>query len=262
LQTDCDRLDSLPAVSAIIHLAATVSIPACQADPLGAEANNVGVTLSLLEWAKKRAAQGQKLRLLFASSAAVYGRLGEHGRPLQEDTLPSRFLSFYAAHKAASEQHCALYAEHFAVPTLCFRFFNVYGKGQDLNSPYSGVISRFMRFLEDGQPLRLEGGGRAIRDFVHLDDIVAGIEAALKLSAAELQGQAVNLASGHSISVRELAERMVQAYTRAHAKTASLQDAPARVGDVRESRADISLARQLLGFEPRVGLDEGLAGLI
>jgi UDP-glucose 4-epimerase len=263
LRREKEFIRLLSSVDSVFHLAATVSVPACQEDPVGAEENNVGVTLKLLEALREiKHTQKKTIPLFFASSASNYGARGDHGRPLQEEELPDRYLSFYGAQKAASEQHCSLYSEFHGVPTLCFRFFNVYGPGQDPTSPYSGVISRFLLFLKEGQELPLHGGGKAIRDFIHVTDIAAGIVRASHCSHDLLKGQAVNLATGSSISIRELAEEIVRAWEKVSGKRMGMRTEPERPGDVRESRADISRAKNLLDFQTRVSLAAGLDELV
>lgn len=261
--SDADWDAQLAGQDVVFHLAATVSIPACQKDPVASENNNVGVTLRLLEALRRqKERQGFCAKLFFASSAALYGARGDDGRRLLETDVPDRFLSFYAAQKFASEQLLHQYALAFQIPTLSFRFFNVYGPGQDPTSPYSGVLSRFVHFLNEGQPLVLQGGGQAIRDFIHVRDIAEALAQAVGFDAAQMQGQAVNLAAGQSVSVREVAAEVQKVVQGKHPKLwPGMTDAPAREGDVRVSTADIERARQLFNFQPRVSLAEGLAEL-
>ena len=240
--------DLLSGVSAVFHLAATVSIPACQEDPIASEENNVAVTLRLLDALRRQKTRsGECARFYFASSAAIYGARGDSGDALREEDVPDRFLSFYAAQKGASEQLAHQYAEHFAIPALSFRFFNVYGAGQDPVSPYSGVISRFLHFLAQGQPLVLQGGGKAVRDFIQVSDLVGAIVRALDVPVAQMKGQAVNLASGTSVSIREMAEAFERIVKAAGRPWPGFQEAPPRGGDVRFSRADLTRCRSLLG---------------
>jgi UDP-glucose 4-epimerase len=253
----------LEGLDAVFHLAATVSIPACQQDPVASEENNVGVTLRLLEAVRRRRqAAGRAPAVFFASSAAVYGSAGDSGEPLREGDVPDRFLSFYAAQKWAGEQLLHQYSAHFGVPALSFRFFNVYGLGQDPASPYSGVISRFLHFQAQGQPLLLEGGGTAVRDFIHVEDLAELMARALRLPLQQLNGRGMNLGTGQSHSIRELAEAFEQCVARAGRKFVGIQAAPPRPGDVRVSRADVSRAREWLGAWTCRGLAQGLGPMV
>ena len=176
--------------------------------------------------------------------------------------MPDRFLSFYAAQKFASEQLLHQYSLAYGLATLSFRFFNVYGQGQDPASPYSGVLSRFLHFIQEQQPLVLQGGGSAVRDFVHVSDLARALASAVDVSEEKLLGQAVNLASGRSVSIREVAqevEKIVRPQTPARWK--GYAEVPARTGDVRVSHADVNRARELLGFEAQTSLAQGLAQL-
>jgi UDP-glucose 4-epimerase len=249
---------------AVFHMAATVSIPACQEHPAASEENNVGVTLHLLEALRREKARvGVAPRLFFASSAAVYGARGDDGRKLKETDVPDRFLSFYAAQKFAAEQLLHQYHLAFGLPTLSFRFFNVFGPGQDPSSPYSGVLSRFLHFLRVGEPLVLQGGGAAVRDFIHVSDVVRGLLGVLELDGEKLRGQAINLATGRSVSVREVAREVEAILRRSNsARWNGTVEAPARAGDVRVSTANIDRAKELLGFSARVSLVDGLTHLL
>jgi UDP-glucose 4-epimerase len=246
--------------SAVFHLAAIVSVPLCQKDPLDSYSNNFAGTLSVLEAIRLQALnQGSEpIGMVFASTAALYGSQGDDGRAVKESDSAQLFSSFYAAQKYASEQAMDQYLKAFGVPSVPFRFFNVYGPGQDPTSPYSGVITIFAKFAKEGKPLPLNGGGTQTRDFIAVYDIVAGLVSALQLPKAEWNAQAINLGTGKSLTIRNLAEIIRDSSGRG----SELIDAPVREGDVLHSLADISRARQILGFAPQHELKKTLPELL
>ncbi|MCM2322902.1 MAG: GDP-mannose 4,6-dehydratase [Oligoflexia bacterium] len=251
--------EALRGVRAVYHFAAIVSVPLCQEQPHESFTTNLGGTSLVLETVRQeQLRQGRKIRVLFAGSSAVYGALGQPGIPLKEsDTLPPP-LSFYGAQKLGSEHLMALYHEVHGVPATCFRFFNVYGPGQDPKSPYSGVISIFTLRTRQGEPLQLHGGGTQTRDFISVHDLVRACAAALELPETACDGRPINLGTGKTTTVRELAELAV----RLQGSSSTISVTPPRSGDVRDSLADSSRARTLLGWEPRVSLEKGLGELL
>jgi UDP-glucose 4-epimerase len=252
-------LKLLQGVSAVYHLAATVSVPLCQKDPVESYSNNFTATLTVLEAIRKSTPPGAPLpRLIFASTAAVYGSVGDDMRALKESDAAMRFSSFYAAQKMASEQALDQYFKSHDLPSISFRFFNVFGPGQDPTSPYSGVITIFSRLAREGKPLLLNAGGSQTRDFVSVYDLTDALVGALSLPREALTAQAINLGSGVRTEIRRLAEII-----RDSAGTGSaLVDAPPRDGDVLHSLADIDQARKLLKFSPNRGLKESLVELL
>jgi UDP-glucose 4-epimerase len=246
--------------TAVYHLAATVSVPLSEQDPIASHANNVEATLGVLEVirARNRAHPARPpTRLVFASSAAVYGARGDDGRALAEEDVAEIFSSHYAAQKHQSEQAIQLHGSRDALPALVFRLFNVFGPRQDPGSPYSGVISVFCRRAREGRPLALHGGGAQTRDFVSVHDVTDARAAALALPRDAWDARPVNLGSGKRTTIRELAERIVAAF----GSRSAITPAARRDADVLHSLADISRARAVLGFEPRVDLSTGLREL-
>lgn len=236
---------------AVFHLAAMVSVPLCQDQPAQSYQTNLIGTANVLEAVRK---QGKKTRVVFASSAAVYGHSGDRPEPVSESRPLAAPLSFYAAQKLASEQMLALYHKTHQIPAVVFRFFNVFGPGQDPSSPYSGVISIFASQILGDAPIQLNGGGAMTRDFVSVHDIVRALLKALDLSEPKCDGCPINLGSGLSTSIRELAKIMM----RAAGRKVELVEAPARFGDIQHSLADISRARDVLGWTPQTTLESGL----
>lgn len=246
-------------VTAVYHLAATVSVPLCQNDPLESYSQNVGATLAVLEACRQASiTREQPIRFAFASSAALYGRQGEDGAPLAEERVAPSFQSFYAAQKHASEKIIELYCITYGIPTLIFRFFNVFGPGQDPTSPYSGVITIFSRLARENHDLRLDNQGIQTRDFVAVSDLAEVLTNALRLPEAAWNAQPFNLGSGVATSIRQLARMVV---TLCNSRS-DLIDAPPRPGDILHSLADISRARKVLSFEPHAALSAGLEALL
>ena len=241
-------------VTAVYHLAATVSVPLCQKDPSESYSHNVSATLAVLEAARL---SETKVRVAFASSAALYGNLGDNQKPLSELEVSSRFSSFYAAQKHASEKMIELYTEFYGIPSLIFRFFNVYGEGQDPSSPYSGVITIFSRLAREQKPLHLHNAGIQTRDFIPVTDIANTIASSLNLPASEWDASVFNLGTGVPTTVKELAH-LIRDLSKSKSE---IINAPAREGDVLHSHANIDHARNRLGHHANADLARGLSVL-
>jgi UDP-glucose 4-epimerase len=249
-------------VDFIFHLAALVSVPLCEKDPIESYSHNFFATLNVLESIRKVSVEGKKVKLVFSSSAAVYGNIGSLNKGLSEEQVERNFMSFYAAQKYASEQAILQYYRCFNVESLIFRFFNVYGEGQDPTSPYSGVISIFTKKALLGETLDLHGDGNQTRDFISVHDIVLALTSTLKKEVLEKKdiwcGSAINLGTGESVSIKELS-KIILKITKSRSK---VESAPQRIGDVMYSKADIKKAKELLNFEPKIKLEDGLRHLI
>lgn len=231
---------------AIIHLAALISVEESVRMPgLYMEVNAEG-TRNLVN-AANSAGVG---RFIYASSAAVYGNPSR--LPITEDH-PANPLSPYGLSKLMGERYVV---SGFAGrgKSVILRIFNVYGPGQ--NPEYAGVITRFMERLSRGEPPIIFGDGCQVRDFIHVDDVV---EAFIRSLDAPLEKTIiVNVGSGRPVKIIDLARMMIRLY----GLDIEPIHAPPRPGDVRESYADISMARRLLGWSPRISLEEGLRRLI
>ena len=236
-------------VELVFHEAAVASVPKTINDPLGSHQTNYVGTLNVLEAARQ---QGAK-RVVFASSAAVYGDLPE--LPKRED-MPLKPLSPYAVDKLASEYACQMYTHLHGLETVCLRYFNVYGPRQDPSSPYSGVISIFLdRLISGNQPV-IYGDGEQTRDFVYVSDLVdANIKAATVNPAP---GIPINIASGKSVSLNELFETMCDIGRSGLTPVYASE----RKGDIRHSSAVIKNAKEALQWEPVIDLYHGLADLL
>lgn len=233
----------------VFHEAAVASVPRTVNDPLGTHGANYLGTLHVLEAARRHAVA----RVVFAASAAAYGDLP--GLPKRED-MPVSPLSPYAVDKVASEYACYVYHRLYGLATVCLRYFNVFGPRQDPSSPYSGVISIFMDRLRRGETPTIYGDGGQIRDFVYVADVV---EANLRAVVSEqVAGRVINIASGLPVTLLEL----LATIGRINGVDVRPRLDQPRAGDIRESLADISLARELLGWSPGHSLRKGLEELL
>lgn len=262
-QADVRNSDTLAKVirgiEAVYHLAAIVSVPLCQEAPLESHRTNLLSTLQVLEAIRTESVKQKKpIRMIFSGSSVVYANSIELGEYAQEDSVVTWPLSFYGAQKLGSEHAIRLYCEHYQIPSIVFRFFNVYGPGQDPKSPYSGVISIFLSAIQQGKPLFLHGGGNQTRDFVSVHDVAHACALALTTPGELCTGQAINLGTGKSISIRQLAEVM----TKVANKKVHFEITEARAGDVKYSQANVLRAKERLNWMPKITLEEGIRELL
>jgi len=232
-------------VEVVYHQAALASVPRSIEAPLDSHAACATGTLVMLDAARKAGAR----RFVYAASSSCYGDQPTSSK--RESDLPSP-LSPYAAAKLAGEMYCLAFHRSYGLETVALRYFNVFGPRQDPHGAYAAVIPRFIDAWLKGEQLVLYGDGRQSRDFTYVENVVAG-----NLLAAEsprAAGRVLNLASGRSYSLLDLIASLETLLGRA----ADVRREPARVGDVRDSLADITLARELLGYEPVVDFHEGL----
>ena len=232
-------------VDYVVHLAAIPSVPRSVAEPIATNHANVTGTLSLFVAAQRHAVK----RVVFASSSSIYGNTAT--LPKQED-MPPAPLSPYALQKLIGEQYGKLFYELHGLETVVVRYFNVFGPRQDPSSPYSGVISRFARCLAEHQQPTIYGDGEQTRDFTYVRNVVDGTLRAC--TAQRAVGRVINVSCGSRISLNAL-YRMMREQTRGDLEPRFTDP---RIGDVRDSQADITRARELLGYEPVVSLEEGL----
>lgn len=232
-------------VDRVVHLAAAPSVPRSIREPRRAHRANVEATHELLLAARDAGVR----RVVLASSSSVYGE--SETLPKHEGMRPAP-LSPYALHKLIGEQYAALFSRLYGLETVALRFFNVFGPRQSPRSQYSGVISLFTAALLAGRPPTIHGDGEQTRDFTYVDDAVRGVLRACDAPAAS--GRAVNVARGDRTSVNAL----YAALQRAAGVTLPARHAAPRPGDVRHSQADVTLARDLLGFAAAVPVEEGL----
>lgn len=229
----------------VFHLGALGSVPRSVQDPLTSSAVNVEGTLNVLLAARDAGVR----RVVFASSSSVYG--DSPGMPRHESQRPAP-LAPYAVSKLAAEQYCMVANRVFGLETVALRYFNVFGEHQDPLSGYAAVIPKFIRIMLDGERPTIFGDGETSRDFTHVENVVeANLRAAIAPAAA---GRVMNVAVGTAHTLNEL----VRALQRLLDTEVEPEYAPPRPGDVAESLADVSLARQLIGYEPSVAFEEGL----
>ncbi|MBL7716940.1 MAG: NAD-dependent epimerase/dehydratase family protein [Bdellovibrionales bacterium] len=259
VRKESDLRKAIQGCSAVYHFAAIVNVGECQEKPGESYATNFMGTIQVLEAIQQEGARtGSMPKIIFAGSSAVYGKAGKKNVPISESDVSDHPLSFYANQKLASEQAIRLYSEHRKVPAVVFRFFNVFGVGQDPTSPYSGVITIFSRLAREGKDLQLHGGGEQTRDFISVIDIARANLAALRLDPKNSDGQGINLGTGKSVTIRELGETIL----RVSKSRSQLINTPAREGDVPHSLADVKRAKQVLNWESSVDLQKGLAELL
>ena len=237
---------ALQGVELVFHEAAIPSVPRSVATPTETHEASVNATFSLL-----LAARDQKVRrLIYAASSSAYGDQPE--LPKVEKMRPDP-LSPYAVAKLVGEYYCQVFSRVYGLETVSLRYFNVFGPRQDPGSQYSGVISRFIKALLNGEQSVIYGDGEQSRDFTYISNVVdANLRAAESGSAV---GQVINIANGERVTINEVFEKLKELTGRPQAQA---EYAPPRAGDVRDSLADLTLARSLLGYSPTTGLEEGL----
>jgi UDP-glucose 4-epimerase len=243
---DRDAVDrALDGVEVVFHQAALASVPRSVAAPLESHAQCLTATVTVLDACR----QADVLRVVFAGSSAVYG---DRPTPRKLETDLPAPLSPYAAAKIASEYYCQAFTASYGLETVAVRYFNVFGPRQDPGSDYAAVIPKFVTMMLAGAQPTIFGDGRQSRDFVYVADVAAGNLAAAAAPGAA--GQSFNIACGRQMNLLEL----VAAINRVLGTNIQPRfDAP-RAGDVRDSLADITAAREVLGYEPVVDFDEGL----
>jgi UDP-N-acetylglucosamine/UDP-N-acetyl-alpha-D-glucosaminouronate 4-epimerase len=232
-------------VDAIYHLGALGSVPRSVQDPLTSSAVNVEGTLNVLLAARDEGVR----RVVYSSSSSVYGT--RRDLPVTEETPPDP-ISPYAVAKLAAERYCVSFSRVYTLETVVLRFFNVFGPLQSPLSQYAAVVPLFVTAIGHGQPVTIEGDGEQSRDFTYVANVV---DASISAAAAEgASGRIFNVSSGSPVTVNQLAE----AVGRTVGRPVERRQAPPRTGDIRDSWADIAAARETLGYEPRIDLDEGL----
>jgi nucleoside-diphosphate-sugar epimerase len=233
----------------VLHQAAIPSVPRSVQDPVTSNTANVDATLNVLVAARDAGVK----RLVFAASSSAYGdtpTLPKH------EGMPTNPLSPYALQKVVGEQYLQMFTRLYGLETVSIRYFNVFGPRQDPSSPYSGVISVFATALLDKRSPRIYGDGEQTRDFTYVANVVDGVLRACE--APKASGEVINVATGGRISLNQLYYAMRDVV----GGTVDPTYAEPRQGDVRDSQADIRKAKEVLGYEPTVSLEDGLARTI
>ena len=237
---------ALENVELVFHEAAIPSVPRSVEKPFETHEASVNATFSLLLAARDRRVR----RVIYAASSSAYG--DQLQSPKQEDMRPDP-LSPYAVAKLVGEYYCQVFSRVYRLETVSLRYFNVFGPRQDPSSQYSGVISRFISALLDGERPVIYGDGEQSRDFTYVSNVVdANLLAAESVTAI---GRVVNIANGRSVTINHVLELLKTLTGRTNVKA---KHDPPRTGDVRDSLADLTLAHSLLGYNPSVGLEEGM----
>ena len=229
----------------VLHQAAIPSVPRSVKDPLTSNRANVDGTLNVLLASRDAGVK----RLVFAASSSAYGdtpTLPKH------EKMPTNPLSPYALQKVIGEEYLRMFTRLYGLETVAIRYFNVFGPRQDPTSPYSGVISVFATALLENRSPTIFGDGNQTRDFTYVANVVDGVLRACEAPGAS--GEVINVATGGRISLNQLFEEMRKLVGASVTPTY----AEGRKGDVRDSQADITKARELLGYEPTVSFEEGL----
>lgn len=245
--TDRAALDkAMDGVDYVFHLAALASVPRSVEDPLASNEHNVTGTLNLLMAAREAGVK----RVVYAGSSSAYGNAESEYK--SEDMLPLP-LSPYAVAKLAAEHYCQVFTEVYGLETVTVRYFNVFGPRQDPLSTYAAVIPKFVTAMLDGQRPVVEGDGHQSRDFTYIANVVHGN--LLACHTPGVAGETFNIAVGGRISLLEMINTL-NAIMGTDIQPVFIAPRP---GDVKHSRASIDKARERLGFEPQVSLEDGLA---
>ena len=229
----------------VIHLAARTSVPRSVKDPVDTNRINVEGTLNVLVAARDNRVR----RVVFAASSSAYGETPT--LPKKESMQPSP-ISPYGVSKYVGELYAQAFGRCYGLENVCLRYFNIFGPRQDPDSPYSGVLSRFTNaFLQDESPV-VYGDGEQSRDFTYVENAVQANLLACEAPAAS--GCVFNIGTGDRYTLNQTLEILC----RLSGKNLEAKHEPPREGDIRDSQADITAARQVLGYEPTVRFEEGL----
>lgn len=232
----------------VLHQGAVPSVPKSVTDPIGSNNANVSGTLNVLVAAR----DAKVKRVVFASSSSIYG--DQDPAAAKVETMLSKPISPYGVAKMAAEHYCRVFYLNYGLETVALRYFNVFGPRQDPESLYAAVIPKFITFLLNGQAPTIYGDGEQTRDFTYIGNVVAGNLLAATAPAENAAGKVFNLAAGGQTSLNVLIDMLHEIIS---VDTAPIYTDP-RPGDIKHSRADISKAQELLGFDADISMLEGL----
>lgn len=249
---DCGANDFPMPIDGIAHLAATPSVAQSWLQPLAAHENNISATVAVIQLCQ----QLKIPRLVLTSSAAVYGNPSQI--PISEAQLTAP-ISPYGLQKLVSEQYAGLFSRQFGFSAVNLRLFNVFGPRQDPNSPYSGVISIFLKAMQQGLPISIYGDGTQTRDFVYVKDIANAFACALLAEIAPSTCLTFNIGTGKTVSLLELVSTLQTCFPDWNS---GVTFHSLRTGDIQHSQADITQASTKLGFRPEWSIQDGLFHLV
>jgi nucleoside-diphosphate-sugar epimerase len=231
-------------IDIVLHQAAVPSVQRSVENPVLVNDSNINGTLNLLIAAR----EAQVKKVVYASSSSIYGF--NETLPKTED-MPAEPISPYALSKYAGERYCQIFSEIYNLPTICLRYFNVFGPYQDPASHYSAAIPRFINLMLDNKQPIIFGDGAQSRDFTYVENIV---EANILAVNSKITGKVINIACGERVSIKEVVQ-ILNAILNKEIEPAYKKG---RVGEVKHSLADISKAREEIGYEPKYKFTEGL----
>ena len=240
VQSACHKMDY------VIHLAARTSVPKSVVDPIETNRVNIDGTLNVLVAAR----DAKVRRVAYAASSSAYG---ETPTLPKIETMPAEPISPYGVTKFVGELYAQVFGRVYGLENASVRYFNVFGPRQDPTSQYSGVLSRFMLAAIEGAPLTIYGDGEQTRDFTYVDNVVDETLRACEASGAS--GKVFNGGTGARITLNQV----VKLLEKITGKKLPVRYDPPRAGDIRDSQADISLAKKILDYSPLVMFEEGLA---
>ncbi len=250
---ECDLRNAAAAAAAckgidfIYHTAALPSVPRSVMDPRTSHDANIEGTFNLLEGARAASVR----RIVYSASSSAYG--DQPGFPRRENMVPMP-ISPYAVQKLLGEVYLQSYWQVYGLETVSLRYFNIFGPRQDPSSPYSGVMARFILQMLRGEQPTIYGDGEQGRDFTYVDNVVAANIAAMHAPADKVAGRVFNIACGERHTLNETYRVLAQLLNFNQEPAYG----PPRAGDVRDSHADISAAREAFDYHPAVGFEEGL----
>ena len=233
-------VDTYKDVDYVFHVAGQARVQPSIHNPQDSIINNVNATAKVLQLSKEAGVK----RVIYSMTSSIYG---SHQPPHTEDMSPQP-LSPYAVSKLAGEQLCKVYSELYGLETASLRYFNVYGPRESDFGQYTTVVKKFLQQQAAGEPLTIVGDGEQRRDFTHVYDIVEANTAAMDYRG-ELKGEIFNIGAGHSYSINEIANLI----------SIDRQHLPARLGEARETLADNSKAKEILGWTPKLNLEDYIA---
>lgn len=243
---DSSIVDVMKGTDTVFHQAAIPSVPRSVSEPAVSNHANIDGTLNVLLAAR----DADVRRVVFASSSSVYGDTPT--LPKKEDMFPSP-LSPYAISKLTGEYYCRVFYSLYGLETVCLRYFNIFGPRQNPESQYAAAIPKFIKAIREGTPPTIFGDGEQTRDFTFVENVVSANVLAMNAPAAP--GTVANIGCGTRISVN----RLVAIIKEIIGSEIEPQYLDPRPGDVKHSLADISVARDKLGFQPLVSIENGLA---